>query len=70
MRRPDGKVALSQRLTAPLSAAAAHYLVPAGPGPRGRTHDWDAFTGTSADFLVEVLAGTTRHAVVTVTRVR
>jgi ATP-dependent DNA ligase len=70
VRRPDGTTALSQRLAAPLSATAARYLVPAGPGPRGRTHDGDVFTSTSADFLVEALAGTTRHAVVTITRVQ
>ncbi|MGW1137209.1 ATP-dependent DNA ligase [Streptomyces zhihengii] len=38
VRRPDGAVALSQRLTSPLAAAAAHYLQPAGAGSRGRTH--------------------------------
>lgn len=70
VRRPDGSTALSQRLTAPLAAAAGLHLVPAGPGPRRRTRDGDTFTSTSADFLVEALAGTTRHAVVTVTRVR
>ncbi|MER6616297.1 DNA ligase [Streptomyces xantholiticus] len=70
VRRPDGSTALSQRLAAPLSAAAARYLLSAGPGPRRRTHGGDIFTSTSADFLVEALAGTTRHAVVTITRVR
>ncbi|GAA2462989.1 ATP-dependent DNA ligase [Streptomyces lavendulocolor] len=70
VRLPDGRMALSQRLTAPLSAAAAVHLIPAGPGPRSRTGAGDTFTTTTADFEVEVLSGTTRHAVVTVTRVR
>lgn len=56
IRRPDGSTALSQRLAAPLSAAAARYLLPAGPGPRRRTPGGDIFTSTSADFLVETLA--------------
>ncbi|MFE6132581.1 hypothetical protein ACFQ6Q_30630 [Streptomyces sp. NPDC056437] len=70
VRRPDGKTALSQRLTPALSAAAAVHLVPAGPGPRRRTRAGDTYTSTSADFLVEAAAGTPRHAVVTVTRLR
>ncbi|TXS35244.1 DNA ligase [Streptomyces sp. t39] len=70
VRRPDGQVALSQRLTGPLAAAAAHYLQPAGARPRGRTHDGQTYTSTPTEFLVEALAGTTRHAVVTITRVR
>ncbi|MFC9269093.1 ATP-dependent DNA ligase [Streptomyces zhihengii] len=70
VRRPDGAVALSQRLTGPLAAAAAHYLQPADAGPRRRTHDGQTYTTTPASFLVEALTGTTRHAVVTITRVR
>ncbi len=71
VRLPDGRTALSQRLTAPLSAAAAVHLIPAGPGPRGRTNAGDTFTTTTAaDFEVQVLSGTTRHAVVTVSQVR
>lgn len=70
VRLPDGRTALSQRLTTPLSAAAATHLIPAGPGARGRTDAGDPYTTTTADFEVEVLSGTTRHAVVTVTRVR
>ncbi|MEW2553289.1 hypothetical protein AB0957_16340 [Streptomyces zhihengii] len=70
MCRPDGTVALSQRLTGPLADAAAHHLQPAGAGPRGRTHDGQTYTSAPAGFLVEALSGTTRHAVVTITRVR
>ncbi|MDQ1005569.1 hypothetical protein QFZ82_000053 [Streptomyces sp. V4I23] len=36
----------------------------------GCTHGGDTFTSPSADFVVEALAGITRHAVVTITRVR
>jgi hypothetical protein len=70
VRLPDGRAALSQRLTAALSAAAGALLAQAAPGGRSRTHSGDTFATTSADFLVEVLAGTTRHAVVTITRLR
>jgi hypothetical protein len=34
VRLPGGRVALTQRLTGALAAAAAEYLVAAGPGPR------------------------------------
>ncbi|MGW7468532.1 hypothetical protein ACWGJT_28700 [Streptomyces xantholiticus] len=40
------------------------------PAHAGARTTGDVFTSTSADFLVEALSGTTRHAVVTVTRVR
>ncbi|MFD0427139.1 hypothetical protein ACFQ60_00505 [Streptomyces zhihengii] len=36
----------------------------------GRTHDGQTYTSTPVGFLVEALSGTTRHAVVTITRVR
>ncbi|MEV5950369.1 ATP-dependent DNA ligase [Streptomyces sp. NPDC051993] len=70
VRLPDGRRALTQRLTAPLSGAAAARLASAGPGGRARTDGGDTYTSVSTDLMVEVLAGTTRHAVVTVTRIR
>ncbi|MFD6329215.1 DNA ligase [Streptomyces niveus] len=71
VRLPDGRITLSQRLTAPVTAAAALHLVASAHGPRARTPAGDAFTPADVDLVVEVLAGTTaRHAVVTVTRVR
>ncbi|MGW8730533.1 ATP-dependent DNA ligase [Streptomyces sp. NPDC055808] len=67
---PDGRRTLTQRLTAPLASAAALHLAAAGPGAQARTDEGDTYTSTSAGLVVEVLAGTTRHAVVTATRVR
>ncbi|MFE3688176.1 DNA ligase [Streptomyces sp. NPDC059095] len=70
VRLRDGRRALTQRLTAPLAAAAAPHLMAAGPGARARTPGGDTYTSTAPGLVVEVLAGTTRHAVVTVTRIR
>ncbi|WP_239772405.1 DNA ligase [Streptomyces sp. CL12-4] len=70
VRLPDGRTALSQTLTAPLAAQAAPLLAAAGPARRARTRGGDAYNAVATGALVEVLAGTTRHAVVTVTRVR
>jgi hypothetical protein len=65
---PDGRVALSQRLTTALAAAVALRLVPQ-PG-RASTKAGDACTPAGGDIVVEVVAGTTRHAVATVVRLR
>lgn len=70
VRLPDGRTALSQTLTAMLAAQVAPHLVAAGKVRRARTRGGDAYDAVDADVTVEVLAGTTRHAVVTVTRVR
>ncbi|MFE6522287.1 hypothetical protein [Streptomyces sp. NPDC057794] len=70
VRLPDGRTALSQTLTAPLAAQVASRL-PAGPARRARTSGGDPYNEVEELLLdVEVLAGTTRHAVVTVTRIR
>jgi hypothetical protein len=70
VRLPDGRVALSQRLTAVLSAAVAARLVPQ-PGRASAKAD-DSHTAAGGDVVVDVVvdvvAGTTRHAVVTVVR--
>ncbi|MGW6361306.1 ATP-dependent DNA ligase [Streptomyces sp. NPDC055092] len=70
VRLPDGSRVLSQALTAPLAAEIARHVLDAGPGRRARTSAGDAYVTTSQGLVVEVLAGTTRHSVVTVTRVR
>ncbi|MGM9348277.1 ATP-dependent DNA ligase [Streptomyces salinarius] len=70
VRLPDGRVALSQRLGAQLAAQVAAALVAVAPAARGRAAGGESFTAAESGLLVEVLAGTTRHAVVTVTRVR
>lgn len=70
VRLPDGSRVLSQALTAPIAAEVARHVAKAGPGRRARTSGGEAYVTTSHGLVVEVLAGTTRHAVVTVTRVR
>ncbi|MET7355372.1 ATP-dependent DNA ligase [Streptomyces mirabilis] len=68
VRLPDGRIALSQRLTTALATQIAPYLVP--QSGRAYTQGGDAYTPVSAEAVVEVVAGTTRHAVVTVVRLR
>ncbi|MFI9781076.1 DNA ligase [Streptomyces sp. NPDC051956] len=70
VRLPDGSRVLSQALTARVAAEVARHVLDAGPGRRARTSAGEAYVTTSHGLVVEVLAGTTRHAVVTVTRVR
>ncbi len=70
MRLPDGRRAVSQRLTAALAVQAAAHARAAGPGRPARTEDGEPYTAMPGGLVVEVLAGTTRHAVVTVTSVR
>ncbi|GAX58728.1 ATP-dependent DNA ligase [Streptomyces olivochromogenes] len=68
VRLPNGRIALSQRLTTPLATRIAPHLVP--QPERAYTQGGDAYTPVSAEIIVEVVAGTTRHAVVTVVRLR
>lgn len=68
VRLPDGRGALSQRLTTALSSVVAPRLVP--QAGRAFTKAGDAYTPAVGDVVVEVVAGTTRHAVVTVMRLR
>ncbi|MEV5177727.1 hypothetical protein AB0L10_43505 [Streptomyces flaveolus] len=68
VRLPDGRVALSQRLTTALSSFVALRLVP--QARRAFTKAGDSYTPAGGDAVVEVAAGTTRHAVVTVMRLR
>ncbi|MFE7933375.1 DNA ligase [Streptomyces sp. NPDC057456] len=70
VRLPDGRTAVSQRLGARLAAQVAAYLVTAPVAGRARTASGDPYTVAETGLMVEVLAGTTRHAVVTVTRLR
>ncbi|MFF7176826.1 ATP-dependent DNA ligase [Streptomyces pseudovenezuelae] len=67
---PDGRRALSQRLTAQLSASAAALLAGEEPRPLKRTRDGERYTPVGGSLAAEVLAGSTRHRVVTVTRLR
>lgn len=70
VRLPDGRTALSQRLGAPLAAQAAVYLTGAPKGGRAGPTAGDAYVAVELGLTVEVLAGTTRHGVVTVARLR
>lgn len=66
----DGRRFLSRALTAPLAAAVSAHVAVTGPGRRARSRATGSYTTVAPGLTVEVLAGTTRHVVVTVTRVR
>ncbi|MFE2973101.1 hypothetical protein ACFXKC_58430, partial [Streptomyces sp. NPDC059340] len=68
VRLPDGRIALSQRLTTTLATQIAPRLVP--QSGRAYTQGSDTYIPVSGEVVVEVAAGTTRHAVVTVVRLR
>ncbi|MDQ0904686.1 ATP-dependent DNA ligase [Streptomyces canus] len=68
VRLPDGRVALSQRLTTALASVVGPRLVP--EAGRAFTEAGDSYTPAVGDVVMEVMAGTTRHAVVTVMRLR
>ncbi|UXY25044.1 ATP-dependent DNA ligase (plasmid) [Streptomyces cynarae] len=70
VRLPAGRIALSQSLKAPLAAQIAVHFAASGPSRTARTRAGEAYAKTAPGLVVEVLAGTTRHAVVTVTRLR
>lgn len=70
VRLPDGRVVLSQALTGPLAAQIARHLPDASVGGTARTSSRDTYTTVGHHPVVEVAAGTTRHAVVTVLRLR
>jgi ATP-dependent DNA ligase len=67
---PDGRRALSQHLDPRTSADTAAYLTRAEPGGLAHTGTGELYTTTGPGLIVEAAAGTTRHAVVTITRVR
>lgn len=68
VRLPDGRHLLSQTMIAQVAADMARHITDSGPGRRARTDDGETYTTTGRGLVVEVVAGTTRHA--TVTRVR
>ncbi|GAB1331644.1 ATP-dependent DNA ligase [Streptomyces sennicomposti] len=70
VRLPDGRIALTQSLKAPLAAQVAVHFAASGPPRSARTPAGETYTIAAPGLVVEVLAGTTRHAVVTVTRLR
>ncbi|MCT9113448.1 DNA ligase [Streptomyces mirabilis] len=71
VRLPNGRTSLTQTLSAPLAAQIARVLVTAGPAEQGRADTGETYTRIPSGLaVVEVLAGTTRHAVVTPLRLR
>lgn len=70
VRLPDGRRMLSQTLASRLSRDVGQHLAGVEAGPRARTRDGETYTTSAGRIVVEVLAGTTRHAACTVTRVR
>ncbi|WP_326734026.1 ATP-dependent DNA ligase [Streptomyces sp. NBC_01022] len=66
---PDGRIVLSRRVSAPVRLRIAALAGP-GQGGRERTAKGEPYIAWDRGPLVEVLAGTTRHATVTVVRVR
>ncbi|GAX57550.1 ATP-dependent DNA ligase [Streptomyces olivochromogenes] len=71
VRLPNGRTALTQTLSAPLAAQIAQVLVAVGPAEHGRADTSETYTRIPSGLaVVEVLAGTTRHAVVTPVRLR
>ncbi|MFD3516255.1 hypothetical protein [Streptomyces sp. NPDC058657] len=70
VRLPDGRIALSRRITAPVRVEVVRHLAGSGPAAPVRTEAGERYTPCAPGLLVEVLAGTTRHATVSVTRIR
>ncbi len=66
---PGGRVVRSQRLPALLAGQVASALGREGTSTRARTDDGEPYSATETGLVVEVAAGTTRRAVVTVVRV-
>ncbi|MFG2426022.1 ATP-dependent DNA ligase [Streptomyces sp. NPDC048448] len=68
---PDGRIALTQKLAAPLAAQIGPLLAAAGPPRAERTSAGQPYTAVPHGIaVVEIAAGTTRHAVVSATRLR
>ncbi|MCX5239772.1 DNA ligase [Streptomyces prunicolor] len=70
VRLPDGRTALTQALSAPLAAQVSGHIAVSGPSGRARTARGDVYATVGSGLVVEVLAGTSRHSVVSVTRLR
>ncbi|MBW8706639.1 hypothetical protein MBT84_44145 [Streptomyces sp. MBT84] len=66
VRLPSGRTALAQIL----ATLVGSHLTASGPAGRPHSDSGDAYTVAPPGLVVEVLAGTTRHAVVTATRLR
>ncbi|MFF8934756.1 ATP-dependent DNA ligase [Streptomyces paradoxus] len=63
VRLPDGRIALTQSLKAPLAAQIAVHFAASAPPHSARTRAGETYIPAAPGLVVEVLAGTTRHAV-------
>ncbi|MFF3378157.1 DNA ligase [Streptomyces sp. NPDC002680] len=70
VRLPDGRVRLTRAIGTQLAAQVAAQLTLSEPGRTARLRTGEVYTAVVVDLMVEVLADTTRHAVVSVTRLR
>ncbi|WP_394427302.1 ATP-dependent DNA ligase [Streptomyces sp. SGAir0957] len=70
VRLPDGRAAVTQALPAPLAAQVAPYLLVGGFGGPARTDAGEAYAAVTDGPVAEVASGTTRHAAVTLIRLR
>ncbi|MEW1760524.1 DNA ligase [Streptomyces cyaneofuscatus] len=70
VRFPDGRTLLSQTVSAPIRREVAARLADAESGRPAHTRAGTAYEAVETGLVAEVLAGTTRHGVVTVTRLR
>lgn len=70
VRLPDGRTVLSHTLTASMATRVAAHLAASPGSGHGRTDADEIYASTTPGLVVEVLAGTTEHPVVTSTRLR
>lgn len=71
VRLPDGRCLLSRALAPAIAAELGRHIVDSGPGRRAHAAGGEPYTTTgNRELVVEVEAGTTRHATVAVMRVR
>ncbi|MFJ3182540.1 DNA ligase [Streptomyces sp. NPDC086796] len=70
VRLPDGRTALSRAVSAPVAAAVGEVLLRAASGNPSHTGAGEPYRAVDTGLVAEVLAGTTRHVTVSVTRLR
>ncbi|MFF5307643.1 hypothetical protein ACFY5F_50730 [Streptomyces sp. NPDC013161] len=70
VRLPNGGIRLTRAIGARLAAKIAAQVALSEPGRTAHLKTGEEYTAVVVDLMVEVLAETTRHAVVTMTRLR
>ena len=70
VRLPDGRIRLTRAMGPRLAAQVAAQLPLSEPGQTAALGTGEVYTAVVVDLMVEVVAETTRHDVVTVTRLR